>query len=162
MPASTASISLADNSDLDWLIRQHETIYAKEFGFGPSFRDSTAEKVAAFIKNSTDFSRIWIAGTDGQRAASIAISERPERSAFLNFVLVLPAFRGHGLARRMVATALTHARNHDMTEVRLETYDCLQEARRLYARLGFELTEATPGVIACGQTFTREFWALKL
>ncbi|WP_104494308.1 GNAT family N-acetyltransferase [Paracoccus denitrificans] len=162
MTDSTTCIRIADQADLDWLVEQHGAVYSAEFGFDSGFRDAIAGKLAAFLRNRTDFSRIWIGEVDRGPVATIAISERPGNSAFLNFVLVLPACRGKGIARAMMETALRHARNHGMAELRLETYSCLEDARRLYSRLGFRLTEVTPGISLYGQTFDREFWTLKL
>jgi ribosomal protein S18 acetylase RimI-like enzyme len=162
MTETPTHIRSATADDHDWIVAQHGAVYAAEFGFDASFQDNIARKIPAFVQPENAFNRIWIAEVGGARAASIAISERPGKSGFLNFVLVLPAYRGRGLARTMMDTALDHARSHGMTEVSLETYDCLVDAREIYRRYGFAITEVTPGMAAFGQTFDREFWAMRL
>ncbi|WP_427305985.1 GNAT family N-acetyltransferase [Cupriavidus sp. H39] len=94
--------------------------------------------------------------------ASIAISERPGDLAFLNFVLVLPEYRGRGVGYAMMRMALEYARTHSLKEVQLETYSCLVAARALYSRLGFRTSKVAPDKKAFGQTFQQEFWTLTL
>ena len=98
----------------------------------------------------------------GERAGSLAISDAGDGTAFLNFVLVLPAFRGRRIGRQLMDMALDHARAHGQRAVRLETYRCLQHARCLYRDCGFRLVDAQPPVARYGQTVTSEFWELSL
>ncbi|MCY1443286.1 hypothetical protein D9M71_596910 [compost metagenome] len=53
-------------------------------------------------------------------------------------------------------------RAHSFQEVRLETYSCLVDARTLYGRLNFRMTEVVHGQKAYGKSFDQEFWSLKL
>ena len=53
-------------------------------------------------------------------------------------VAVASAYRGRGIARRLMERALDHVANADGRWVVLQVYDHNAVARRLYARLGFE------------------------
>ncbi|WP_420406955.1 GNAT family N-acetyltransferase [Hoeflea sp.] len=159
---STPTIRPAQADDRDWIVEAHGDLYAREFGFGPAFRAGIAEKMKAILALDDAFTRLWIAETGGVRAGSAAIWRQAADTAFLNFVLVYPAFRGQGLAETLMARAIEHARDHDLGQLRLETYSCLAAARRLYARKGFALTEVEPDIAKFGQVFDREFWTLRL
>ncbi|GAB1576649.1 GNAT family N-acetyltransferase [Bordetella petrii] len=160
MTTGELTIRLAQPGDHEWIIAAHGDVYAAEFGFDGRFRDSIADKMQAFLQRSGPFNGVWVGWVAGQRAASIAVSERPGGVAFLNFVLVLPQFRGRGIGRAMMQAALDHARAHGSRQVQLETYSCLVDARALYRRLGFRAMKVVPGQEAFGQTFEQEFWAL--
>lgn len=157
-----ASIRPALADDRDWIIEAHGDLYAREFGFGPAFRAGIAEKMQAILEKDDPLTRIWIAEIDAQRAGSAAIWRQSADTGFLNFVLVDPAFRGQGVAQTLMTRAIAHARDHGLAQVRLETYSCLAAARRLYARIGFALTQVEPGIETFGQVFDREFWTLRL
>lgn len=162
MNASELTVRLAQPDDHDWIIAAHGDVYAKEFGFDSRFQNSISEKVRSFLDLISPFNRIWIGLVGGERVASIAVSERPSRVAFLNFVLTLPEHRGKGVGFAMMQLAINHARGHSFLEVQLETYSCLIDARALYGRLNFRLTEVVPEQVAYGKRFDQEFWTLKL
>ncbi|MCY1540386.1 Acetyltransferase (GNAT) family protein [compost metagenome] len=160
--ATGLTVRLAQQDDHEWIIAAHGDVYATEFGFDRRFQDGIAEKMRAFLDMPSPFNRIWVGLVGGKRAASIAISERAGNVAFLNFVLVLPQYRGKGAGYAMMKLALDHARAHAFQEVQLETYSCLVDARALYGRLNFQMTEVVLGKKAYGKTFDQEFWSLKL
>lgn len=155
-------IEEASPEDDAWIITRHDTLYRAEFGFDERFGQGIAKKMQTIRGKADPFTRIWIAWTGDARSGSICIWPLTEDTAFLNFVLVEPGFRGQGIAETLLQTALTHARDHGMRKVRLETYDCLQSARRLYARHGFQITESVAGQKRFGQLVEQEFWERRL
>ncbi|WP_201298330.1 GNAT family N-acetyltransferase [Nocardia sp. CY41] len=162
MTATELTVRLAQQDDHEWIISAHGDVYATEFGFDRRFQDNIAEKMRAFLELPSSFNRIWVGWVGDKRAASIAISDRADGVAFLNFVLVLPQYRGRGAGYEIMRIALDHARAHSFLEVQLETYSCLVDARALYGRLKFRMTEVMRGQKAYGKSFEQEFWSLKL
>lgn len=148
--------------DLGWIISMHGMIYSQEFQFDASFEVHIASKIVGFVEKAGAFDTFWIHEIDGERAGSIAVSRVSDQVAFINFVLVLSKFRGQGVAQELMNEAIRHARKHGMSVMRLETYSCLQNARRLYKKLGFNLNEPTNKVKKFGQSFNQEFWELRL
>lgn len=55
----------------------------------------------------------------------------------LNDLFVVPAWRGQGLARRLVEAAIAHARDVEALRVELATAHTNRNARRLYDSMGF-------------------------
>jgi len=144
--------------DIGWMISMHGTLYAEQFKFDTRFERDIAYKVARFFEQRNDFNRILIAEIGRERAGSIAVSLMLEQTAFINFLVVLPEYRGHGVARRMVADTLEYARDHGLKRVRLETYSCLKAARELYRKFDFKRYQSIKNRQLYGQTFDQEFW----
>jgi GNAT superfamily N-acetyltransferase len=81
---------------------------------------------------------VWLARAGDAAVACVAL--RPieaEPAAELKRLYVQPQARGTGLGRRLAATALEHARMAGYRSVKLDTLSGMNEARRLYASLGF-------------------------
>jgi putative acetyltransferase len=53
-----------------------------------------------------------------------------------------PAFRGHGIARRLIDAALARALEHGVSVVQLSVWQWRVGALALYERLGFSITES--------------------
>ncbi|WP_218585530.1 GNAT family N-acetyltransferase [Pseudomonas sp. C2B4] len=160
--ATELTVRVAQQDDREWIIAANGNVYATEFGFDRRFQDGIAEKMRTFLELPSSFKRIWVGLVGDKRVASIAISDRADSVAFLNFVLVLPQYRGKGAGSAMMKLALDHARQHSFKQVQLETYSCLVDARALYGRLNFQMTEVMLGQKAYGKKFDLEFWSLKL
>ena len=70
-------------------------------------------------------------------AGSVALRDLGDRAYKLKRMYLRPAHRGHGLGRRLLATALVWARANDARVVRLDTAEGMVAARRLYESAGF-------------------------
>ncbi len=64
----------------------------------------------------------------------------------LKRLYIRPAFRGQGLARRLVERLLTDARSEGYQAMLLDTFPFLSGAIRLYRTLGFYESPATTTV----------------
>lgn len=152
----------ASEDDLDWIIQSHDAVYREEFGFNIEFADGIAGKILALTSAKNSFTSFWIITVADERAASVAVSEIEPGVAFINFMLVLPQYRGFGLARKLLELTINHAREHGYETMRLETYSCLEDARKLYKLRGFKLAEPVREIYRFGQTIEQEFYELPL
>ncbi|MEQ8954276.1 MAG: GNAT family N-acetyltransferase, partial [Gammaproteobacteria bacterium] len=148
--------------DMGWVICQHGEIYSNEFGFKEYFERDIVGKAQALYLNQDEFTRFWLYLHEGERAGSIIISRQAPDVAFINFVIVHPDHRSRGIARELMNAVLAHARDYKFPRVRLETFDCLKNARKLYADLGFAVVESTSEYERYGVVVQREFWELAL
>ena len=148
--------------DIGWVISMHGKIYAQDFQLEPQFEIDIARKIVLFFDNASGFDLFLIPYFQGHRAGSIAVSKESEKTAFVNFVLVVHGFRGQGIARTMMQAIINHSHKHHFKTLRLETYSCLNAARKLYKTLGFNLTSSNKNIRKYGQNFDQEFWELEL
>lgn len=137
----------------------HGEVYSREFGFDGGFEINIADKVVKYFSEEDEFSRVWIAEVDDRRAGSVAIRKLAEEIGFINFVVVLDQYRGQGIANTLMEKALGHGRAKGCKKFRLETFTCLESARKLYEKLGFKIVESA-SINQFGVDLVREFWEL--
>ncbi|MDE2149517.1 MAG: GNAT family N-acetyltransferase [Gammaproteobacteria bacterium] len=90
--------------------------------------------------------RIWLAEVDGRAlAALVLLLRRGSGVARVYSLVVAPAVRGLGLARRLVALAEAEALRRGCTSMSLEVRADNAPARALYARLGYAEHARLPG-----------------
>jgi GNAT superfamily N-acetyltransferase len=148
--------------DIGWIIAKHGEVYSRQFLLNSRFELDIARKVVSFFGNPTDFDTFILAKIDGRRAGSVAVSRQSATIAFVNFLLVLEAYRGRGVAQALMQKVIQHAKEYPFKRLRLETYSILADARRLYQKLGFTRYETIAHVEKYGRVFDQEFWELKL
>jgi DNA-binding MarR family transcriptional regulator/GNAT superfamily N-acetyltransferase len=145
--------------DLGWVVQRHGALYAKAHGWNATFESMVARIVADFAAGHDPAREAaWIADIDGEPVGSVLCVRHDDETAQLRVLLVEPSARGHGLGTRLVDECVRFARRVGYTRMMLSTYDKMAEARRIYARTGFEITSAVP-VKAFGQDLVDEVWA---
>lgn len=89
---------------------------------------------------------IILALVDGVPAGCVLLRGIGETDSEMKRLFVRPAFRGLGLAKRMIARVMNLSCRLGYTHMRLETGALLAEAEALYQSLGFK---RTPPYYAC-------------
>ncbi|MBO0742292.1 MAG: GNAT family N-acetyltransferase [Hyphomicrobiaceae bacterium] len=132
--------------ELGMVVHLHGLIYAREYGLDSTFEPYVAEPLAQCVRAGSG--RIWIAEDDtGRMLGSIAMVDAGERVGQLRWFLLVPEARGIGLGRRLLATALAYARDRGFLRIFLWSFADLVDARRLYERSGFRVSETRTGRI---------------
>ena len=161
--SSTTVRPLCRPGDLGWVVMTHGEVYAREFGWDPSFEALVARIVADYAGgHDPRREAAWIAEIDGARVGCVFCLADPDHEdiALLRILLVHPDGRGRNLGRRLVGACLEFARSVGYMRVRLWTNDPLAAARRLYLERGFRLIDEKPhhsfGADLIGQTYELE------
>ncbi|NUW39979.1 MarR family transcriptional regulator [Nonomuraea rhodomycinica] len=145
--------------DLGWAVQRHGDIYSREYGWGLAF-----EQLVARLMGGLDFAGRdtgWIAEAGGERLGCVFFQHVDDGTAKLRMLLVEPSARGLGLGRRLVEECVRHAREGGYKRITLWTRDCLEGARRIYARVGFVHESSETGV-ENGVEVVDEIWTLDL
>ncbi|WMJ07949.1 N-acetyltransferase [Nitrosomonas sp. sh817] len=146
----------AQNSDYDWLLRLHHTVYRKliirEFGYWDE-----NEEFELFTE-AWQTQQIQILLRDGQRVGMLMILEETGR-LWLDEIQIDPQFQNQGIGTAVIEELIATARDRQLP-VHLRVLRANRGAHRLYRRLGFrrieeakhhivmELTWAAPGIAA--------------
>jgi len=131
--------------DMGWIVQMHGRIYTEEYDWDERFEGWVAEIVASFLKNYDAKSDCcWIAEMDGRNVGSAMVVRTDETTAKLRVVIVDPAARGLGIGERLVGECMRFARRARYRRMTLLTDGSLNNALRLYKKLGFELVHEAP------------------
>lgn len=131
--------------DLGAVVRLHGVVYAREYGFDPTFEAYVAGPLAEFVLRGSERERLWVAERGDRVVGSVAIVAAEAGLAQLRWFLVDPGARGAGLGRRLLHEAITFAEEHQYRGIILWTVRALTAAAHLYRSAGFRLVEEAPG-----------------
>ncbi|WP_425092090.1 N-acetyltransferase family protein [Tropicimonas sp. S265A] len=149
----------ATRADIPWLVARHDALYRAEAGFDGSFAGVVERALNDFFDGRDPKSeRAFIPVVASKSVGSLFCTRGPEKHiAQIRLFWLEPAQRGTGLGRAMLEAALQHARAAGMHQMLVRTYDRHAAAGRLYAKAGFELTEAR-AVENFGQSLVEQAW----
>ena len=89
---------------------------------------------------------VWVVDIDGQVAGELVLLFRKHaKAARIYSLVVAPACRGQGIARRLIELAEDRAIAHDCRTIKLEVRPDNGAAIALYGRMGFESTGRLAG-----------------
>jgi GNAT superfamily N-acetyltransferase len=131
--------------DIGWIVSSHGTIYAKEWGFDPTFEAYVAGPLAACVRAGSTRDRIWLAERDGRIVGCVAIVAASPAQAQLRWFLVMPEARGCGLGLRLLGMAIDFCRESGYESIMLWTVSALVVAAHLYKAFGFKKVAELPG-----------------
>ena len=81
--------------------------------------------------------RLYLVEADGAPAGCIAMQKLDEARCEMKRLYIRPAFRGKGIARRLVEMLLADARQDGYEAMVLDTFPFLRHALHLYRDMGF-------------------------
>jgi GNAT superfamily N-acetyltransferase len=126
--------------DLGRVLSLHGVVYAREMGLDLTFEGYVAGTLEHFARPTDPArERFWLAESGSRLVGSIAILRNAEEVAQLRWLVVDPAFRGHGIGKRLVQEAVAFAREAGYRSLFLETLEELPVAAALYRSAGLEL-----------------------
>jgi ribosomal protein S18 acetylase RimI-like enzyme len=131
--------------DLGSVVYLHGTVYAREYGFDPTFEAYVAGPLAEFVRSGCDRERLWIAERAGRIVGCVAIVAASPGTAQLRWFLVDPGARGSGLGRRLLHEAVAFSKERGYASVILWTVSALAAAAHLYRAAGFRKVEEKAG-----------------
>ncbi len=112
--------------------------YAASIGIDLCFQGFTEELQELPGRYAAPGGGLFIALIDGQPVGCVALRPiEPPGTAELKRLYVRPSGRGHGVGLALAQRAIQRGREAGYERIRLDTLAAMQEAQRLYRRLGF-------------------------
>jgi putative acetyltransferase len=122
----------------DWaLARALIEEYSQGLGVDLCFQDFARELAELEHEYAPPAGALLIARLDGRAAGCVALRGLLPGIAELKRLYVVPAARGAGVGRALVARMLARARALGYARLRLDTLGSMHEAQALYRSLGF-------------------------
>jgi len=147
--------------DIAALSELAQRTYAEAFGHSFSRSDLTAhlqnQLSTEYFRQASDADVILVADLDGSligyvqfgsvRIARVAASAEDQE---LRRLYVKAGFRGGGIGRRLLESALAHPRLAGAADIYLDVWERNDGARRFYEQFGFKVIGAHPLGVASG------------
>lgn len=148
--------------DMGWVVQQHGEIYAREYGWDSSFEALVAGIVAGYVRDyQPAWERCWVAERGDERVGSVFVVRKSKTVAQLRLLILAPQARGLGLGGRLTDECIAFARSKGYKKMVLWTNSCLDSARAIYRKRGFQLVKSEP-YTGFGKDLVGETWELKL
>jgi ribosomal protein S18 acetylase RimI-like enzyme len=119
------------------LFEEYAASLAIDLGF-QHFADELASLPGAYAPPR---GALFLARADGSAAGCIGLRPFSDSVGELKRLYVVPALRGHGLARSLVSSAIEAARSIGYRALVLDTLASMRPAIALYESFGFQRTE---------------------
>src|SRR5262249_55054476 len=108
--------------------------YGASLGLDLGFQDFERE----LVELPGDYDPILLALVRDAPVGCVALRSMDAETCEMKCLYVRPAYRGHGLGRRLAEAISTHARQRCYSRMRLDTIPSMQVVCGLYRALGFE------------------------
>ncbi|MEL7132853.1 MAG: GNAT family N-acetyltransferase [Pseudomonadota bacterium] len=156
-----ATLRLFRSDDTDWLVDQHDRLYARDDGFDDTFGPLVRSILDAFVAEHDPVSeRGWIAEAEGRRLGSIFCVRHDAVTAKLRLFLLVPEARGWGIGQMLLDQCMGFARDAGYGGMTLWTHESHRAACALYARTGWAMVASKP-VRSFGQDLVEQTWVYR-
>ncbi|MEZ5853873.1 MAG: GNAT family N-acetyltransferase [Hyphomicrobiaceae bacterium] len=118
-------------------VRRLFRAYQGSLSIDLGFQDFEAEVAALPAAYAPPAGRLLLAMLDGAAVGCIALRQQDGETGEIKRLYVMPAGRGHGLGRRLVAALVSEARAIGYQRLCLDTLPEMGHAQALYQQMGF-------------------------
>lgn len=128
--------------DIGFVADLHSRVYS-ELGYHYAIQTHILNSLSHYTEQPHS-GKIWLAKVNGVRVGSIGIVENDTANWEIHWFAVDAEYQHLGLGKQLLETLMNFVATKQLSHVYLWTINELTQARNLYARSGFTLTEAIP------------------
>ncbi len=123
--------------DIGYITYMHGWIYRMEYGYSTAFESYVAQTFCEFLSNyKAGYDRLWIGEHNEKIVGSIGIVGHKDK-AQLRWFLLDPNYRGIGLGKKLLQTAVNFSKETNYKSIYLDTTSDLDKALGMYQKMGF-------------------------
>ncbi|WP_424433411.1 GNAT family N-acetyltransferase, partial [Planktotalea sp.] len=159
---SDIKLCTLQSSDHDWVVSQHQALYARDEGFDASFGPLVDEILTTFetrLDPSSDAG--WIACEGDMRLGCIFCVRQDAQTAKLRMFLLMPEARGKGIGRQLLEQCMGFAISKGYVRMALWTHESHKAACALYEQAGWHCVSSKP-VVSFGVSLIEQQWEITL
>jgi len=142
----------------------HAVYYHENWGFDVTFETQVGGELSEFVRRfDAKSDGLWVAVINGSFAGAIAIdgTDALGEGARLRWFIVDPQYQGSGIGKKLIMRSIDFCRQKRFPKLFLWTFKGLEDARRLYERVDFRLSEESR-IDQWGQTIVEQKYELDL
>jgi GNAT superfamily N-acetyltransferase len=142
----------------------HAVYYHGNWGFDVTFETQVGRELSEFVQRLDGIrDGLWAATQKGDFAGAIAIdgADAFGEGARLRWFIVDAQLQGGGIGKNLITRAIAFCEQQQFPKVFLWTFKGLEDARRLYEAVGFQLCEESQ-VAQWGQTILEQKYELQI
>ena len=128
-------------TDLGFIADLHSRIYSTEIPFNPIFHKYVLQALAE-LTDDISKSLIWIAQLGNRRVGTVSLVLDTTGKYQLRWFAVDPDYQGLGIGTKLLGALMDQVKLDSIDEVYLWTVDELTDARNLYRKFKFALSES--------------------
>lgn len=148
--------------DHNWLVEQHQTLYAQHEGFDKTFGPLVSSILTDFeTDHDPQREAGWIAVQGKTRLGSIFCVSQDAQTAKLRLFLLVPEARGKAIGAQLLRHCMAFAQERGYQRMTLWTHESHSAACALYARFGWSCTGSKP-VVSFGVPLIEQQWEITL
>jgi GNAT superfamily N-acetyltransferase len=129
--------------DVDAIVALHNRVYRSEFGAGERWVQTIRSTIERALQRGwpreSALGSVWLVERDGRLVGSLALVLECPRVGNLDWFVLDADLRGRGLGRRLIAELIAEARARGMEKLKVQTFDKLTAAARIYRAAGFSV-----------------------
>jgi len=130
------------NRDIGYVIYLHGLLYKKEYNYSIAFEAYVAKGLYEFYSQyNPNRDRVWICEHNNSIIGFLLLMHRENNAAQLRYFILLPAYRGIGLGKKLMDLYMDWLKEHNYSNSYLWTTNEQQAAAELYKKYGFRLIE---------------------
>lgn len=133
----------------------------KIMSFFPTVEGYILNSIAEYYDDYED-NGLWVIDDNGEVKGAISAVKKDENLAQLRLFCIHESLQSKGYGNRLLEIAMDFCRKMNYTHVILWTVDICSEARHLYSKFGFELTETKENTEWADYKMTEEKWEVEL
>ncbi len=127
--------------DIGHVVLLHGLLYSRDYNYGIGFESYVAAGLHEFYSNyNAEKDRVWICEYQNEMVGFLLLMHRENNSAQLRYFIIMPAFRGIGLGKKLMQLYMEFLREKKYGSSYLWTTSELHAAAALYTFYGFTLT----------------------
>lgn len=147
--------------DIGYVVQLHGKLYREKYNFTQMFEYYVMKGLTDFIIDQ-EGGELWIAEVNGENVGSIAITKSSDAQAQIRWFIIDEKYQGLGIGKKLINTAIAFCKAQNYQHIFLWTISILKEARYLYEKFNFTITEEKPNDEWTVTKLIEERWDLNL
>lgn len=135
--------------------------FEKNYDFLPESEGYILSCIGEYFDNIED-NGFWTVEENGEFKGGVSAVKKDENTAQIRLFFIDETLRGQGCGRKLMDKLMAFCRAKNYNHIILWTVDFCSEARKIYSKYGFKLTDTKINNQWANYPITEELWEINL